>query len=122
MAQNSRNLLRGANNLEREARKLLEDEYRAIALEFYRRVKLGTPADTGRARGNWGLTDSVPDAREDAPVVSVSEDGIKVIFLYNNLPYIVSLEMGSSKQAPAGFIRLAAAELGLTISGNIFGE
>ena len=109
----------GFNQLEEETKEEFAKIHRSIAFEFFSRVIQGTPVDTGRAKGNWGLVDSVPDASVDNPIVQVTKGSIKVIYLYNNLPYIIELEMGSSKQAPAGFIRLAAAELGLTIVGSI---
>ena len=121
MASNGLRIERAADQFEEEIREAIAEEYRAVAFEFFARVVQGTPVDTGRARANWGLVDSVPDANEDSPVVHVTEGKIEVIYLYNNLPYIVELEMGSSKQAPAGFIRLAAAELGLSYSGSLEG-
>ena len=121
MASNEANFNRAALQLEAEMLEAVEIEFKSIAFEFLARVQLGTPVDTGRARANWGLVDSAPGTTEDNPVVSVTKDGINVIFLYNNLPYIISLEMGSSQQAPSGFIRLVAAELGLTIIGDIGG-
>ena len=98
---------------------------RAIALEVFRRVILKTPVDTGRARGNWQCTISVPAASvadvEDkgggkaiaqaADEVMGWEPSKVVIFLTNNLPYIQRLEDGYSKQAPAGMVAVTLAEL-----------
>jgi len=93
-----------------------------------------TPADTGRARGNWFATIGVPstetsetrranDATMDALATAKIASG-KVFYLSNNLAYIRTLEYGlykvsnSSKvvnhfstQAPAGFFRISIVEI-----------
>ena len=98
---------------------------RAIALEVFRRVILKTPVDTGRARGNWQCTISVPAASvadvEDkgggkaiaqaADEVMGWEPSKVVIFLTNNLPYIQRLDDGYSQQAPSGMVAVTLAEL-----------
>lgn len=87
----------------------------------------GTPVDTGWARANWvpnigSPIDSVAGSYEAAEKGQLPGDqasGIaKVatsyrvasgnkIYITNNVPYILRLNMGSSRQAPSGFIRRA---------------
>ena len=93
---------------------------RKAALQVLASVTLATPVDSGRARGNWNVS-------IDTPVTSSSENTDKsggstigkgsgvisrvlpggTIYITNNLPYIVSLNDGSSKQAPKKFVERA---------------
>ena len=79
----------------------------------------------GRARANWQVSvgDDPPTTDVDKPDPSggsTLSGGIAqissarpggVIWLYNNLPYIVRLEYGWSKQAPSGMVRLSLSEV-----------
>jgi hypothetical protein len=87
----------------------------------------GTPVDTGWARANWVPNIGSPQTttegtREAAEAGSVSTAGQQAgvakvatsykrsqgpIFISNNVPYIVHLNEGSSKQAPKGFVQNA---------------
>jgi len=90
---------------------------RVATLELFRGVILATPVDTGRARGNWQTAPGSPVAGETdrldksggeaiAEVESKTPQGAgQVTYLSNNLPYIVQLEEGSSKQAPEGMVK-----------------
>lgn len=88
----------------------------------------GTPVDTGWARANWvpeigkPITDTA-GTREQAErghiTLGNQQAGLaKVatsyregpIFISNNVPYILRLNEGSSKQAPKGFIQNAIAK------------
>lgn len=98
---------------------------RQVALAADRTVVLATPVDTGRARANWqatlgapavGTVDSAPGKRasvgaatsRNGQVIAGYKGGPDAaIFLTNNLPYIVPLNNGHSKQAPAGFVERA---------------
>ncbi len=87
---------------------------RAATIELFSSVIKATPVDTGRARGAWATTVGSPssavETREGegvslAEVISVTPPGAgQETYLANNLPYIVELEDGSSKQAPAGMV------------------
>lgn len=92
-----------------------------ISMEFHRSVVNMTPVDTGRARGNWFVTLVAPRTDYDwnakdptgggtisagAQTINALQD-YGAIYLTNNLPYIVPLEKGHSKQAPAGMVRLS---------------
>jgi hypothetical protein len=100
---------------------------RKIAIECFRRIILGTPVDTGRARGNWQASTGSPASREvnaldptgamaiAAMVSEVSawtpKDDLPA-FITNNLPYIQRLNEGWSKQAPAHFIEQVISDMG----------
>lgn len=86
----------------------------------------GTPVDTGWARTNWvpsigAPIDTTAGTRTQAEAGQLSGDsaagiakvalsytlGQGPIYITNNVPYILPLDAGSSKQAPKGFIRRA---------------
>jgi hypothetical protein len=96
---------------------------RKISLELFSRVILKTPVDTGRARGNWQVsvgnvpngTLEIEDKSGSATIsaATAAASGLRagdVIFLVNNLPYILRLEDGHSGQAPAGMVALSIQE------------
>lgn len=80
-----------------------------------------TPIDTGRARGNWYpsidmVSSETSETRTSgeaiASGIATAQKASGHIFnLTNNLPYINGLEMGNSKQAPLGMVRLTAEEI-----------
>lgn len=92
---------------------------RATLLETSVAIIKDTPADTGRARGNWqasigrGATGevSVESVRsgEAKAIAEVNQTVTAAVgdlyYLTNNLPYIERLEFGWSKQAPGGMVR-----------------
>lgn len=88
----------------------------------------GTPVDTGWARANWvpqvgtpresvvGSRPTDKDAEEFSTAVQDTEVAkiaigyraeMGPIYISNNVPYIVALNDGHSKQAPAGFVQNA---------------
>jgi len=101
-------------------KELVSKTIRAITLEALRRIVLRTPVDTGRARGNWQVdindaSDLILLQKFDKAGTQTILDGLSQIanlknnpfvkvFITNNLPYIVRLEDGHSKQAPPGTI------------------
>ncbi len=93
---------------------------REVALAADRTLVLNTPVDTGRARANWQVTLGTPAAGtvdettrgqtpRNAAVIAQYKGGTPnaAIFNTNNLPYIVPLNNGHSKQQPAGFVERA---------------
>lgn len=98
---------------------------RQIALAIDRTLVLATPVDTERARANWqatigapatGTVDSGYGKGSAGPIAAASSviatyKGGDTIFLANNLPYIVPLNNGHSKRAPAGFIEASLASV-----------
>ena len=109
-------------------RKDLDSAFRAITLGIYSDVIIGTPVDTGRARGNWQLALSrVPNgiltkndkgkqgatSGQTSSAVSTADKKITTahkagnsVFIANNLAYIGELEEGHSKQN-SGFVQNA---------------
>jgi hypothetical protein len=104
---------------------------RVVTLKLLGSVVLDTPVDTGRLRGNWRPSESMPLTeeidredkggqavmREIEDLTSIST-GDNSIFLTNNLPYAGVAEYGGwngptkkvtdegySRQSPAGMVR-----------------
>jgi hypothetical protein len=105
---------------------------RTVAIVADQALVMATPVDTGRARANWiaGLgsaSSSVTDAvdktgqsaiNQAAGVISQYRGGPgAAIHITNNLPYIQTLDEGSSVQAPAGFVRLALKKAADAVDG-----
>lgn len=110
------------NQLERFAERAI----RKITLDITANLIESTPVDTGWARANWipSLTRPVQDTagtRRQAESGSVSSGRQTAgqaeilsyrlsrgrVFITNNVPYILELNDGSSRQAPSGFIEAA---------------
>lgn len=97
----------------------IEKAMKMAIVECLRQLTISTPVDTGRARWGWFVTVgspsteippegqySIPDVTSRANV-SVSAD--VAAYIANNVPYIVELNDGSSKQQPARFAERSAA-------------
>lgn len=110
------------------AKKVLPEKFlvfhQKIAMELLSRVVRRNPVDTGRSRNNWqaGLSTNetgVADWYTRSPGESVMELATRVkdmkpfavIFLWNNVEYVLDLEDGTSRQAPDGFVAISIAEL-----------
>lgn len=108
-----------------------EDITRKAAIAADSVVVLGTPVDTGRARGNWIATTGSPSS---STVENLDRSGLSSIalaqtvigrwteaqgpiFITNNLPYIVPLDGGSSPQAPDGMTKQAIAAAEAQLNG-----
>lgn len=92
-----------------------------LALGIHGELVVSTPVDTGWARANWvpsvgtpkkeivGSPDNPDNGPASAGQVEVISQGAvdKQIHITNNVPYILALNGGSSKQAPKGFIEKA---------------
>jgi hypothetical protein len=114
------------DDIRRLARQALEKAataHRKIALELFTRIVMRTPVDTGRLRGNWqpgaGVYVMEPvdstDPGGGATIAMISQTVLGAapfvaLTLSNNLPYAGRIEYGYSKQAPAGMVRISAAE------------
>lgn len=85
-----------------------------LAIQLSTEIVRRTPVDTGRARANWFLSEGTPriETTSSTSAQSFSASaltGRNPIYITNSLPYIVPLEYGHSKQAPAGMVRTAIA-------------
>lgn len=97
---------------------------RAAAVLAAQGVVQMSPVDTGRFRGNWQLGIGSVNADTSSPVdpggaqvlgriqaqVAQASAG-DVLWVSNSLPYAQRLEMGWSKQAPSGMVRVTMADL-----------
>lgn len=91
-----------------------------VAFQLLEGIVNMTPVDTGRARGNWMVTIGSPSTevktetydKVGAGTIAAGRSTIEslttlgAIYLTNNLPYILPLENGSSKQAPGGMVQV----------------
>lgn len=94
---------------------------RKVVIDMTSTIVQMTPVDTGHARSNyfWGVqrtaTIDPSMSKNGAPSLTRAAEfasGVKAggtVYLTNNLPYIMPLEFGSSKQAPAGMARVTVA-------------
>lgn len=87
-------------------------------------VVLKTPVDVGRARGGWTVgvnaspafvegrinTSQAPSPEETAKLSILDSNPYSIVLIANNLPYILFLENGSSKQAPQGMAAITIEE------------
>lgn len=93
--------------------------HRALHIEAGRRLILRSPVDTGRFRNNWQTGIGSAPSGEANLADPLSRGAAKVARLepfvlttwVNNVPYAGRLENGWSKQAPAGMLRITAAEI-----------
>lgn len=98
--------------------------HRAVGFQLFTAVIMDTPIDTGLARGSWWPSKGTPvmggAQRMDASGLSAMRDVEAVVrtarfddvlFLMNNVSYIVPLEYGWSKQQPEGMVRINVARI-----------
>jgi len=101
-----------------------EEIVRKIAFDMHSRIVKRMPVDTGRARANTQISlHNLPsnatletDKSGNATIASGNRELSQfklgdTVFIYNNVEYILSLEFGSSKQAPAGMFRISFDEI-----------
>ncbi len=93
-----------------------------------------TPVDTGRARANWVFGSGSPnlsvefsrfDPGGSSALAKIASDiGTKpprLSYVTNSLPYIQSLEEGSSRQAPNGMVAVTLSSIQLRIDSYLRG-
>lgn len=109
----------------RELRGGVQRVVRDLAVNITAELIERTPVDTGWARANWiptiGASDNTPATgnpttaivpaqrnRQEASTAALAT-GYRLergaVFISNNVPYILRLNDGSSKQAPSGFVQ-----------------
>lgn len=101
-----------------------EKVIRRIGFDMHSRIVQRMPKDTGRATANQQVSlNSLPSESvlefDKSGNATISKGGAALatfklgdtIFLYNNVEYILPLEFGSSKQAPAGMFRITFEEV-----------
>lgn len=100
-----------------------------VAIKIYESIVEYTPVKTGRARANWQITigkkaNGEVKGSDPSPYGSKPKDlpqqEIKIgkmgkseepIYITNNLPYIVGLEYGKSKQSPNGMVGVTLLDI-----------
>jgi len=105
----------------------VEKIQRAGVIELQNRLldkpPTGTPFDTGRARGSWGIDGNAPSSFElaeapegtqglffDTSAAIAQQEKLtrlkigSIWYVYNNLPYISELNDGTSTQSPKEFV------------------
>lgn len=94
---------------------------RKVVIDITSDIVKMTPVDTGHARSNyfWGVqrVSAVDETKHGKGAPSFarafefaqSAKAGGVYYITNNLPYILDLEYGSSKQAPGGMARIVVA-------------
>ena len=129
---NSGSFLKGINSIPGEVSAEIERNIRRAAINIGSSIIMGTPHDTGLARGNWQTSVNEPikteTTRED-PNGSAATGQLKsvagsfqigldnAIYITNNLPYINRLNSGWSVQASPGYIERAVEATQLQIKG-----
>jgi hypothetical protein len=118
--QFGQDVIRWAEKTKRRA----ETYRRKFILELATRIIQRSPVKTGFFRGNWQLgigstpsgtvqvndrTGQIAISRIDAALQGL-ELGAPRTYLVNNTPYGPLLEMGSSRQAPSGMVRITLME------------
>lgn len=106
--------------------------FRVITLELDQAVVLATPVDEGRARGNWFPSLNQPatgtsDRKDPTGAAAISDINETVasaelgdlIWMTNNLPYILPLENGSSKQAREGMVDVNLNRVAAQYGGKV---
>lgn len=87
---------------------------RNVVFDLQQDVMKRTPVKTGLARANWQIgidaepTGTIPLGGGNSAsqaIANIKAGGI--VYITNNLPYILALEEGHSKQAPNGMASLA---------------
>tara|TARA_R110002072_G_scaffold144865_4_gene290960 strand:- start:357 stop:758 length:402 start_codon:yes stop_codon:yes gene_type:complete len=113
--------------------RVLDQGIRATLLETSVAIIKGTPAKTGRARGNWqasigrGATGEVSvgsmRSGEAKAIAKVNQTVTVAVgdlyYLTNNVPYIERLEYGWSKQYPSGMVRINLQNFNRLLVKNI---
>lgn len=104
---------------------------RKVCLDLTRDLVLATPVDTGLARSSYFFgterNASVGDtaSKNGSPSITRSSEFAStlkaggVFYITNNQVYIMRLEFGSSKQAPAGMARIAVARWQERLNGIV---
>ena len=109
----------------------LEGVVRKRKLQILRQIFEGvvtrTPVRSGSARASWTVGVGQPDLTRQVneaqsfvlppPIFPLAEVPLYTkVYISNSTPYIVPLEYGWSKQAPAGMLRVTLASLGVALN------
>lgn len=96
----------------------MDNVVRKVCIDLTRDLVLATPVDTGLARSSWFLGNDRSTAKEASPSKNGAPSLARsaafaqtlhaggIFYITNNVEYIMPLEFGHSKQAPAGMARI----------------
>jgi len=118
------------NKFVKKAPEHVNEIVRRVCFDLYQHFVDRTPYDTGRARGGWAIGVNerrlAPEGRKaepgreantslegmfgEAKSILAEVKGDCVVYMVNNVEYIIPLEMGHSKQRPHGFVRITLRE------------
>jgi hypothetical protein len=97
---------------------------RAASLALERGIKQDMPVDTGRARASWGhwtpadIKGAAKGGDDGGPVYDEDEGALNII-QGSNVEYIIYLNAGHSRQAPAGFLEKRALKAQLALGERL---
>lgn len=114
-----------ANNVNRQLNTFVERVIKTLVLDLTANLVQATPIDTGWARANWipnigssfqGTAGTRAEAEAGNIQLGDQENGISSVvtqytlargpvYITNNVPYIVFLNEGSSRQAPSAYVQ-----------------
>jgi len=99
----------------------VQDAVVTVSLELLARIQMRTPVDTGRARNSWHVVlPGQPDSYTytdshgqsfDGMLRTITPPGPFQAVVGTNVAYMVYLEAGSSRQAPAGMVSVSLVEM-----------
>jgi hypothetical protein len=135
----SANALRGAlSEMAKLIPDMIDDMVRNLVEEMYLWLAgtgdPTTPIRTGRARTGWRVgtapdewcpPDMEHNRKSAGEVLAAARAAVKalprseVYYLWNNVPYLMRLERGHSRQAPKGFIAVAIAHLAVAVDERV---
>lgn len=126
LAANNRTLDLGAQirDFAKVVGRRIDFVHRNLSMMLFTAIIYDTPVDTGMARGSWWTSKDAPvmggATREDptgAEVIREMESIVMtanvtdVLWMMNNVPYIVELEYGWSGKSPEGMVRINVARI-----------
>ena len=93
-----------------------------VAFQLLSLIVEKNPVDTGRSQNNWqvAVDEAAGTATVDGTSTGINAKALSAlndikafstVTLYNNVEYIVALEQGSSRQAPAGMVAVSIVEV-----------
>ena len=129
-----------ADKLGADLLKIVAKAVKTLEFELVANLVEATPVDTGWARANWvgsvgapfdGVDGEPAKHGEATTAGELQKTGQAAVLAYgvaqgdvyvsNNVPYINRLDLGSSTQAPAGFVETAISEALATVSSRFAG-
>lgn len=106
-------------NITTKSIKKTENVIKKTVFDLTSSIISDTPVDTSRAKNNWFVTFDTPsdntiDTLDNSGNTAINKANTKIMnnkipmvyWINNNLPYIMRLEYGWSKQSPSGMVRL----------------